>query len=420
MRRLSVLFAILWLAALAGCGGGARQTDYIPLPDPGPVLSGDLITTREQARQHARWTILVYLDADNDLESAGTANFDQMEMVGSTTDVRIIVQMDRIRGYDDSSGDWTDTRRYLVTRDTDSTTMKSVRLDDQPLGELDMADWHTLRDFVQWGKAEFPADHYCLVMWDHGTGWAFRSRSLAPAHRYIAADDTSGGHMDVTDIPRALEGLNVDVIAFDACLMQQIEVAYELKGCASYMVASPAAEPSPGYNYYTLLARVRGDTTPLELSKAIVQDYARTYTAPRRAIIYSALDLSRMDDLAAALDGFARLLIPNGPHTPGLSAARDNSLNYSTADGGINRYYRDPRDYARRCAAAIGPPADAPLAALEAALGAAVVAESHNPDTPAATGLGIYIPSAYHYDPRYEMLTFTAATQWDEWLRSQF
>jgi hypothetical protein len=57
-----------------------------------------------------------------------------------------------------------------------------------------------------------------------------------------------------------------------------------------------------------------------------------------------------------ALAGFARILKSNGPYAPELSAARENSLNYFTVDGGIDRHLRDPLGCARRCAAVIGPP----------------------------------------------------------------
>ncbi|MCX8052923.1 MAG: clostripain-related cysteine peptidase, partial [Armatimonadetes bacterium] len=241
-------------------GPGRKPLPLVTDSDLNPPNSSPAITTRDECRQQCSWTILVYLDADNDLEDDAILNMNQMEMIGSTRDVHILVQIDRTPGHDSSNDDWTDTRRYLVTRDPNNKKISFLRLDDPPLGELDMGEWQTIRDFVEWGMSESPSDYYCLVIWDHGTGWQFRINALTQ-HRYIATDATSCSAMDVTDIPKALGKLSerrLNVLAFDACLMQQIEVAYELRNCADYMVGSPTVEPSPGYNYYAWIKCITG------------------------------------------------------------------------------------------------------------------------------------------------------------------
>jgi len=53
---------------------------------------------------HYKWTIMVYMDADNNLEDAGISDFNEMEVAGSTQDVAILVLMDRIPGYDSTNG----------------------------------------------------------------------------------------------------------------------------------------------------------------------------------------------------------------------------------------------------------------------------------------------------------------------------
>ena len=83
-------------------------------------------TTSAQARlQTAQWTVMIYLAADNDLEEFGIGDVNEMEVVGSTTGVNVIVQMDRATGYDRSNGDWTDTRRLFIERDDDFDVINS-------------------------------------------------------------------------------------------------------------------------------------------------------------------------------------------------------------------------------------------------------------------------------------------------------
>ncbi len=408
------------VALVAGCGSGVKR-GVVPLPVvniPGinPANSSPAITTREEVRQRCAWTILVYLDADNDLEAAGITNMNQMEMIGSTRDVHILVQIDRAPGHDSSNGNWTDTRRYLVTRDSNVAVINSLRLDDPPLGELDMGNWRTLRNFVEWGMNESPSDNYCLVIWDHGTGWQFRVMA-APRHKYIASDETSYSAMNVTDIPKALGGhgsSKLAVLAFDACLMQQIEVAYELRDCASYMVGAPSVEPSPGYSYYSWISRVTSSTTPVQLCKILVDEYVAAYPPPHRGISHSAVDLSRIEELAAALDEFAKLLMDSPAYLTSLQSARNSTLNYSTADGSPNRSYLDLAHYASLCASVLGESAQSAYQRLSDAVGAAMVAEGYGPDMSNARGLGIYIPSPGAYNPAYDYLQFAADTAWDD------
>ena len=410
-------------AVLGGCGGGATKgpiaLPVFPSSGSQPADLADPIMTRDQMHQRSAWTILVYLDADNDLEAAGLVNLNQMEAIGSTKDVHVLVQVDRIPGYDSTNGDWTDTRRFMATRDADTQNITSLRLDSPALGELDMGDWHTLRDFVQWGISESPSDNYCLVIWDHGTGWQFRQAAALPQHKYIALDATTYSSMNVTDIPKALAGTNLTVIAFDACLMQQIEVAYELKDCVNYMVGSATVEPSPGYNYYYWISEITANTTPAQLCKIIVDKYAAAYPQPRKAITQSALDLSKIDQLAAAAGAFAEILLKNAGYASAAQSARESCLNYSTADGSPNRCYVDLVDYAELCTTVIGSSASAALTELRNATSAAVIAEVHNSDTAQARGLGIYVPPPQLFDSRYATLRFAADTTWDEWLRAQ-
>ena len=94
------------------------------------------------------WTVFVYMAGDNNLEDAAIDDFNEMETVGSTDGVNIIVQLDRASGHDKTNGDWEDTRRYRIEKDSDLDTINSTLLDDN-LGELDMSRPDTLRTDVQ-------------------------------------------------------------------------------------------------------------------------------------------------------------------------------------------------------------------------------------------------------------------------------
>jgi len=165
------------------------------------------------------WTVMVYLAADNDLESAGINDINEMEMVGSSPDVKIVVQADRIPNYNSSNGDWTTTRRYYITQDFDLMQINSQFND---LGELNMGDPQTLIDFASWAVTEYPAKKYLLVIWNHGGGF----RSPAYTTKDIAWDDTSGGDritmLELEDALSAISvqmGKNIDIVGMDALVL---------------------------------------------------------------------------------------------------------------------------------------------------------------------------------------------------------
>ncbi len=104
------------------------------------------------------------------------------------------------------------------------------------LGTKDMSDKRTLKDFLQYVKDNYDADHYMLVLDDHGGGW-----------RGCCVDEVNGAGslMSVQDVRAAMEeaGLRPDIVVFHACLMGMLEVSYELKDVTQYVVASEFSMP---------------------------------------------------------------------------------------------------------------------------------------------------------------------------------
>lgn len=114
----------------------------------------------------ADWTVLVYLDADNDLEEYGIDDFLEMSAVGSDLDLSIVVLFDRSSDYSIAYGNWFYAREYYITPGMTPTTANCSYV----WGELNMGDPQTLTDFLIRSMAIFPADNYAVVLWDHGGG----------------------------------------------------------------------------------------------------------------------------------------------------------------------------------------------------------------------------------------------------------
>ncbi len=371
------------------------------------------------------WTVMVYLDSDNNLESAGIDDINEMEIAGSTTDVNIVVQVDRIpysvlaannQGYADdvSNGNWTNTRRYYITQDFDPVQINSQLKSD--MGELNMGDPQTLIDFTNWATINYPAKKYLLVIWNHGGG--FRSLSLT---KDIAWDDTSGGDkITMPELEYALSaisaqmGKNIDIVGMDACLMAMTEVAYVINVYAAILVASEENEPSDGWPYDTILVELSGN--PLissgQLAVDIVDKYIFSY--PYGNVTQSAIDLSYMGTLAGQLSNLA-LAIMSDSLTPKSKyiLASVSSQYYGDYD------FIDLYDFCNQLVTYSNSLEVKNIALnIQQTLNYAVIKSGYSGGSVSGSkGLSIYFPYiAYHY--YYNYTNFSQDTFWDEMLLS--
>ena len=209
-------------------------------------------------------TLVVYMAADNDLESYAIQNLKAMEHADFSK-MNVLVLLDRSEGFDETNGDWTDTRLFELTHDdTDSNIIVSKRLSCPPLGitnkietELDMGNPSVLWNLLNFARNNYESEKYALIIWGHGTGWRYSAGNLSGISssnlRAAAIDDRTGSYMSVHDMGRALRNQGLAVIGFDTCFGGVFENVYELKNHAEYTVASPGITPSGGWDYKTLL-----------------------------------------------------------------------------------------------------------------------------------------------------------------------
>jgi len=366
------------------------------------------------------WTVMIYLDADNNLESAGINDINEMEMVGSSDDVNIVVQADRISGYNISNSNWTTTRRYYIAQDSDPMQINSLFSD---LGELNMGDPQTLIDFASWAATEYPAKKYLLVIWNHGGGF----RSPAYTTKDIAWDDTSGGdRITMPELEYALSeigtqiGKKIDIVGMDACLMAMTEVAYQIKDCADILVASEENEPGDGWPYDTILAQLVANSTMSseQLATDIVNKYIISY--PYDNVTQSAIDLSYMDDLASQLSSLAETIRGDltTPSNKYITAAY-NSQYYSQSPYSAEKDFIDLYDFCNQLLAYSNNLEVKNIRLnIQQTLNYAVIKSGYNGvSLSGSKGLSIYFPYYTGYiDGKYSDTNFAQDTFWDEML----
>lgn len=259
--------------------------------------------SEDEQKEDKKLTLIVYMAADNDLESYGIANLKQMERA-ECENLNVLVLFDRSENYDETNGNWTDTRLFEVVHDNSTSNyIASKRLDCPMLGisateqtELDMGNFNTLRNLIDFAKTEYQAEKYALIFWGHGTGW--RGSALNDEiYRAVAIDDKTGTYMTVAEEAKALKNQGLSVIGFDTCFGAVIENIYELKFSSLYTVASPGISPSMGWNYTQLLEALNNcDFSPKSIALAM---------SDSSAVKTTVIDNQKVPELMRKFENFA-------------------------------------------------------------------------------------------------------------------
>ena len=125
----------------------------------------------------AKWTLLIYMAADNNLEPYAIQDINELEQglwrlkeAGlAATLVDILVLVDRAKGYDEAWDDWTDTRLIRIQPDNSPAFASRVLMQHR---ELDMGDPATLSAFIGAAQNLSDSEHTALILWNHGGGWS--------------------------------------------------------------------------------------------------------------------------------------------------------------------------------------------------------------------------------------------------------
>ncbi|MFN8477547.1 MAG: clostripain-related cysteine peptidase [Kouleothrix sp.] len=421
MLRLPVFVLVAF--SLSGCLGSApanepTTTPKRPTATPKPAANGPTATPAPAAP--AEWTVLVYLDGDNDLETEALADYAEMATVGSSAAVNIVVQFDRISSnedWDDSSnGDWRGVKRFRVERN--KKPVKGNQLAD--LGELDMGSPRTLADFASWGIATYPARHYALIFWDHGASW--------PG---VASDDTSDGDMlTLPELAKALADVQkrtgvskLDLIGFDACLMSQLDVFQAIAPFGKIAIGSADLEPGEGWAWNAWL-RELANQPPQDaavLAPSIIKSFTAFYKKEKDpSVTLAAFDLAKINALAGQLDTLASALIHAMPTAyKSIGKARAHAAEYAEGDTDISAI--DLGHLADSLVTAkLDPQVTSAARTLSQMLKDARIAAGFGADQQTSSGMSVYFPwKKKNYDSSYLAGSpLTAKTRWDEFLQA--
>ncbi|MEZ0326421.1 MAG: clostripain-related cysteine peptidase [Fimbriimonas sp.] len=367
----------------------------------------------------SKWTVLLFLNAANDLYPFAAPDVNELERVASNSQVRYVVQWKQVQGIGGNSNPlFSGTRRYLVKPDTTNTIKSQVV---QEMGvNVDMGRASTLNEFITWGMANYPAERYCVIVWNHGNGW-HRGLDARPIVKGVSYDDHTGNAIQTWQLPLAMQGHHVDVFSFDACLMQMLEVQSELRTSTDYIVASEENTPGYGYPYHVIFApwiQNPGSSTR-DLTKSFVDGHVGYEQYQNDVITQSSVQSTKVTAVMNAVDQLAVALIANRADIATIvQTIRTNSMKY--AFRGDGRYYYDLWDIANRLQNASTPTAVKTAAqGVKTAVEAAVIWNGFTPLSAGSHGISIdFSPrTAFQdYATDYSLTQLAKDTRWDEWL----
>jgi len=406
-----------------------------------------------------KWTILVYLAGDNNLDEDGVRDIAEMAKVGSTNDINIIAQFDRAGTLG--------TQRFYITKgggyEKDSIAN---------LGETDTGDPKVLIDFLKWGITTYKAERYMAVLWNHGSGWnedevydkalrlspdketirptlkrAFREKRIrktmfstsleeilkqTPAVRGILYDDESRDFLDnaemknvLAEAAKLIPNKRFDIIGFDACLMNTLEVDFQLKDMARVIVGSEETEPGAGWPYDKVLGAIaqNPDMSPEDFGKVIVDSYVKSYDngANSEPVTMSAVNLDKITAIMSGINKWATVLKKNISNKETFYTVLQCS---EIVQKFYYQTYKDTFDFAKvlKESSKIKDIQDASAAlikALEPGDNNFVIASKTLTSNMAnAHGVSMYFPGRQSYLKYYNKLDFSKKSKWDEFIKA--
>lgn len=369
-----------------------------------------------------RWTIAVYLGGDNNLEENALADLAEMQRAIPAEGVEVLVLLDRAKGFDTSDGDWTDTRVFRLRPGAAKPELVKT------LGEMNTGDAATLGGFLTGVFATYPAQHHAAILWNHGGGWGGIAQD-------DDAPDYEGGQcmLDLRDIRVALRTAilrsvhrRLDLVAFDACLMAQLEVGLQVSDSADFMVASEAEVPAGGFPYEAVLP-LFGDAAraPRDVATGIVGVFGDSYAAQQDpSTTLSAIDLEHLAAVAGALDRLSAKLQPAvAQGWPAFCRALYYGESYEPRSKRRKPKHSpslDLADLGDRLEQGLAPfPAAKELAELRAALDRVVLAKRNGDDRRQSRGLAVFAPRfAHQQSPGYVIAPLAAGNRWPALLNS--
>lgn len=266
-----------------------------------------LIPTLPRARAEAEreWTILAYM-CGSDLETTdGEASYDIREMLasraGASERAEVLLATGGTKKWFNYGISSEQVQYYRLGSDAPELL--------QEVGDVSMGRADTLSGFLRWGMAQAPARRYALILWDHGGG---------PVYGACYDERHNDDALTLNELRQALAaglgGRKLDILAFDACLMNSIDAFAVAADFASYAVASQEFVTGYGLDYDSWMPACAQDPAPsaLDVARRMAETYVSDSASKRwrESATMAVVDCAAMPAVVEAANRFSRALTP--------------------------------------------------------------------------------------------------------------
>jgi hypothetical protein len=156
----------------------------------------------------------------------------------------------------------------------------------------------------------------------------------------VAIDDSnSRKYMSLKSFGSAIAGKGLSVVGFDTCFGALLEIAYQIRNDAVYLVASEGLIPSNGWDYTNLFTSFleSGSLSSSQFYSSAISQFSSQYSGTPGSTI-SAVDLTKATSVFSAFETFANILAQSIT----TDTSRDIVLNAILQNSSIYRYYDVP------------------------------------------------------------------------------
>lgn len=379
------------------------------------------------------WTIIVYLDADNNLEEELLEDLYEMEK-GVHDQVNIVALVDRSKSYSQAAGNWTGAKLFFVQKNNSNSEKLPDRfasLEISDMGEIDMSDPANIAGLLNAAIRNAPARHYEFMVSNHGGGWK----------NLLNDDDGGNGNpgkyfMTIQEFAKAVKtatGLlprgKFDIIHFDLCLMGQLDVLMEMYQLTDYVLASPPIELGMGLDYSTVLKYYNSENSPRDIALKLAQNYVNNVQAMSSKVsaTMSVYDVSKMPVVVSCLQQLASNLISIVPKSYSeLSKSMVYATSYESISNNIKAMEKGVwsvslPDWLRKLQMEVPGVQYDLISNVQSALNQLIVGKYSTSSGKSMEGVGIYLPIRREFlDKNYNTTSFANLSNFGSFLEALY